>query len=163
MPNVKSQCFFFQNDDGKKNKGAGNVVQWKKVLQEIPEQDYKYLIHFEPRQKLLDFSFFDLFFNKPGNYFKIMPYRVTGSAKNPLIKLILKCVPIFRNSYLTGMFSLEVAEMKRVMSLIDPANLAKNQISLEDEIYNKLKGIPITRVGKLGILWRDPLGNDVIF
>ena len=47
------------NQYGYINKGAGLIEMWKYLRDTI--QEYDYLIHFEPRQLLIDFSFIDFF------------------------------------------------------------------------------------------------------
>jgi hypothetical protein len=56
------------NNFGCKNKGAGLIEQWINCKDII--QKYDWLIHFEPRQLLLNFNFITNFLDNPRNLFK---------------------------------------------------------------------------------------------
>jgi len=59
------------NDFGTFNKGAGLMETWSHLKHII--EKYEYLIHFEPRQLLLNFDFIQDFLYNPRNLFTISP------------------------------------------------------------------------------------------
>ena len=155
IPNLQENNFFWDNELGKINKGCGLIIQWRRVLPKIAARNYKYIIHYEPRQFLVDFSFFERFANKPANYFKAIPYRVTASTKAWPIRFGLKIIPVYRNSFWTGLFSLETGMFKDFVESTNVEQLAKKRVSLEDYMYQKLDKKRISLIDRLGLLWHD--------
>lgn len=67
IPGLKGKYHFFDNEVGRINKGGGLVVQWARVLPDLVGR-YGYVVHFEPRQKLVNDSFFERMAQAPGPY-----------------------------------------------------------------------------------------------
>jgi len=161
IPNLKT-IFFFDNELPSKNKGCGNIISWKKALSEVDLSKYDYCIHFEPRQLLMNFSFFSNFIKHPGNYFRFLKYRVTASTKGWYIRWILKLIPIYRKQVSTGMFSLETKIFLDYVNNRDLNQLVSNNISLEDDMYSVVKKNNAHSVRELGILWHNSFSNEYI-
>ncbi len=159
IPRLK-KIFFFDNELPSRNKGCGNIIAWRKVFEEIDISQYEYCIHFEPRQQLLNFSFFKQFIKKLGNYFRIMTYRKKASTKNWAIRCILKLIPLYGQQFHTGLFSLETKLFTKYAFQVDINYFAEKKICLEDDMFKKLRNKNIIRVEKLGLLWHDAF-NDV--
>lgn len=124
-----------ENKLGKINKTAGIIEVWKanyKVMEK-----YDYIIHFEPRQKVVDTSFFNsrtnsFFIDKTGNQFH------------------------------TGLFMID---SKSLIKFIKESNL--NTIMKENQQLEKLlfqymdkNKINFMKVPTLGIVWYDSYKND---
>lgn len=72
IPALKGKYYFWDNETGRINKGSGLVVQWGRILPDL-EARYDHVVHYEPRQRLVDFSFFERMARKPDAY--ICGYR----------------------------------------------------------------------------------------
>ena len=146
IKNLKGIFLFLNNEYGKINKGAGLIVQWKYALSNISD-DYEYVIHFEPRQQLKDFSFFERFIAKPQNYAK---------SWFPVV-MKFKIFPITLSQILTGIFVLKRKYLERYCNSVDLVKMVRNRVSIEDDIYEFLKNnnIEFCNVEKLGIRWHD--------
>ena len=63
------ECFFdSSNKYGGINKGAGVIENYISRFDLL--KNYEYILHFEPRQKLISTVFFEIFLEKPSNIFK---------------------------------------------------------------------------------------------
>lgn len=155
IPNLQETNFFWDNELGKINKGCGLIIQWRRVLPKIAARNYEYIIHYEPRQFLLDFSFFERFVKKNANYFKATSYRITASTKAWPVRFCLKIIPVYRHNFWTGLFSLETALFKDFVTSTDLNRLAKKKVSLEDYMYQKLDKSQIYLIDRLGLLWHN--------
>lgn len=149
--NLKGKFLFLNNTYGKINKGAGLIVQWKYALSRISDE-YEYVIHFEPRQKLTNFSFFERFISNPQNY---------ARSWFPKAKRF-RIFPITMRQILTGMVALNKKDMERYCNSVDLDKMVRNRISIEDDIFKFLEEnkIKYQNVEKLGISWHDA-ANDV--
>ena len=143
--NLKEIIFTDNNFFGSFNKGSGVITQWKEILKKISEE-YEYVIHFEPRMKIRDFSFFDRFDLNKDSYFNVTETLVKG--KN------------FRQ-FFTGIFSIK---RKDLVDYVNEANiifLTLTKKNLEKDMFeffikNKIHFI---EVEKLGVDWFY-LGNE---
>ncbi|MCK9273188.1 hypothetical protein M0P65_06610 [Candidatus Gracilibacteria bacterium] len=151
IKNLKGKFYFINNEYGKINKGAGLIVQWKYALSKIGDQ-YDYVIHFEPRQRLTDFSFFERFVANPQNY---------ARSWFPKAKKF-KVIPITLSQILTGMIALNRNDLEKYCNSVDLDKMVRNRISIEDDIYKFLteNNIKFEHVDKLGISWHD-VANDI--
>lgn len=108
-----------QNKYGKINKGAGLIEQWRYLHNEI--NNYKWIIHFEPRQLLKSFEFIESFIQNPRNIFN------HGSTDIP--------------SFNTGIFCLEIKHLLDYIKKdnIDLDQMCSKYISIEYDLYNFIK------------------------
>lgn len=100
IPALKGKFHFWDNETGRINKGSGLVVQWGQILPDL-EGVYDYVVHYEPRQRLVDFSFFERMARNPDAY--VCSYRDR-----------LKFYGIFPATYprfWTGMFSMRTRDL----------------------------------------------------
>jgi len=152
IPNL-TRCYFFDNEAGKKNKGAGLVIQWKKVLSIIGKQ-YKYVISFEPRQKLENFVFFERFVNNPGNYFRVE--RVQAKK--------YRTFPFLLVQIMTGLIALERDMLESYVKKVSIKWMLFRRVSIERDLYKFIlnRGIPFKEVEYLNVIWHDSANNKLI-
>ncbi len=163
IPRLKT-LMFFDNELASKNKGCGVLVGWKKLVETGWLKSYEYVVYFEPRQKLLDFEFFERFLQKQANYFQIRRYRVTANTHSFIFRQILKLVPIYRKLLNNGLFSLKTAAFETYVRQTNLQAMADKVVSLEDDMYKNLKHIPHIRVERLGYVWHNAfIGKDIEF
>lgn len=163
IPNLKT-VMFDNNELAAKNKGSGVLAAWKKLASQNTLDGYEYCLYFEPRQLLVDFSFFERFVKQPDNYFKLSVYRLTGNSRPWPIRLFLKLVPIYRKQVNNGLFALFKKIFIHYIEGVSPERLAAKQVSLEDDMYAKLKKIQFTEVKRLGFIWHNAFtAQDVEF
>ena len=124
-----TEYYTYENNTGGVNTGVGLFDQWKTCLKIIG--DYKWIIHFEPRQMIKEFTFFDSFFRSPRNLFKI-----------------------HTNDFCTGLFSLDV---KIFTEYLQSCTL-KPQESIETSIYKFMNNYEY-ETEKLNLLWNDVATN----
>ena len=150
IPTLKGKAFFYSNEYGKKNKGAGLIVGWKGVLKEI-SKDYGYVISFEPRQKLDNYYFFEAYVANPGSYFRVIHEKVKR----------LKIIPIMVHQVLTGLVCFSRNDFETYCMNTDLENMVEKKISIEDDLYQFLlkNKSNFTTVEKLGVLWHDAANN----
>ncbi len=150
IPTLKGKAFFYSNEYGKKNKGAGLIVGWKGALTEI-SKDYDYVISFEPRQKLDNYSFFEAYLAKPGSYFRVIHEKVKK----------FKIIPIMVHQVLTGLVCFSREDFEKYCMNTDLENMVAKKISIEDDVYKFLLAnkTEFTTVDKLGVLWHDAANN----
>ncbi|MCX6800088.1 MAG: hypothetical protein NT091_03010, partial [Candidatus Falkowbacteria bacterium] len=138
--NGLKKIFFKNNELGSKNKGCGVIVAWKELVKRNVFDGHELCVYFEPRQQLSDFSFFDKFLNEPDNYFKVTRARRTANTKNFIIRNLLKLIPIHYNQVWTGLFSLRCNDFCNYINKANLDHMLKNNTSLEDDMYKKIKG-----------------------
>lgn len=150
IPNLKKVHFFYNNDYGKKNKGAGVIVQWRGILPFIGDE-YEYVIHFEPRQELENFSFFETFLKSPKRYLKVMKSKVKR----------LKVIPWTITQMWTGLMSLTKQDYAGYCAQADLDKMVFYRTSLESDLYQYIvrKKLPFQNLDTLGILWDDMAGK----
>lgn len=153
IPNLKKTDFFFDNDLGKKNKGAGVIIQWKHILPQI-ESTYEYVIHFEPRQKLDNFSFFDRYINKENTYLRTEV--VTGKK--------FKIFPIRWKQTMTGLFSIKKEDLQMYATQVSLQTLVFTRTSVEKDLYQYIvkNKIPHIEIESMGVLWHNTADNTYL-
>jgi len=146
---AKNIIFFDENQYGGVNKGCGVIAQWKKILPTIMQKN-KYLIHFEPRQRLVNFGFID---------------QCLESKKNIFRKdvALVKKFKIFNSEYIhfqTGLFGVEAEKLFEFTESVNTKKMYKNKKSIEKLIYNFLihNEYEYDSVSKLGLLWDNGAG-----
>jgi len=124
------------------NKGAGLIETWN-YLKNIINQ-YDYLVHFEPRQLLLNFNFINHFLNNNCNLFTM------GNSK----------VKHFN----TGLFTIKCENLIKYVNQVDLNLMVLNQISIEYDIYEYIVNneIPFFLKDKLELIWHDVFSNQNI-
>jgi len=161
IPNLKT-VFFLENELATKNKGCGVIAGWKKTIQVANVAGYKYVIYFEPRQLLLNFHFFERLVKSPGNYFRLLVNRVRATTKPKFVQFIFKFVPLYTRQFHVGLFSLSTDLFMEYVGKADLTLMADKKVSLEDDIYRKLKSKDIKSVKKLGLIWHDASIDEYI-
>lgn len=150
IPNLKESCFFYDNNLGKKNKGVGLIVQWKRILSFIGEE-YEYCISFEPRQKLVNFNFFEDFLKKPNNYFLVVRS----------IEKKYKIFPYALVQFCTGFMAVKRNDLERYVKQTCLFWMTLRRISIERDLYDFFMrvGISYIKLNKLNIIWHDSATN----
>ncbi|MBL56336.1 MAG: hypothetical protein CMP61_04025 [Flavobacteriales bacterium] len=131
------------NNYGCFNKGAGELEQWQycqnkhKILNK-----YKWFIHFEPRQFLLNNQFIDKFMEFHQNMFTSQKFN----TENDLL-----------DNVNTGLFVLETRYMLQYINSISPYYLVANNISIEYVMYRFLRdnNIKFHCQKYMNVLWYD--------
>lgn len=122
-----------ENKLGKINKTAGIIDVWKKNINLF--EKYDFIIHFEPRQKVVDNSFF----TKIGNYFYI---DKTGIQ------------------FHTGLFTLDSQSFIQFIKDSNLEIIIKEKQQLERLLFQFMENRKYNRVDKLGIIWYDSHKKD---
>lgn len=120
---------------GKLNKTAGVLDVYRNNIDLLKKYDM--IIHFEPRQKIVENTFFFL----PGNNF---------------------FVDKTNKQFHTGLFSIDSNNFIKFINEYNPDDIVKNNLQLESILFqfidnNKIK---FNRVEKLGLIWYDSYKND---
>ena len=128
------------NEFGSKNKGTGNIVSFLRCNDKI--EKYDFVLHFEPRLLLNDYSFFINFLNNPRNIFNLG----IGSQFN------------------TGLFSIDTSSLSTYSNSRDLNKMINNSISIEDDLYDFIinNKINFDTVPKMGVSWHDSYTNEVL-
>jgi hypothetical protein len=170
IPNLKGKCHFLDNELGKRNPGSGMVVAWSRMLPDLLGR-YEYLVHYEPRQHLVNYSFFERMANRPDAYF---------CRYGDKIRLYGMALTIHR--FWTGFFSMRTADLwgycrakdrcvpprivpnglwwwrwRRLKLRLLPDWLAYLDEAIESDFprFVRRHRIPIVRVPDLGSLWHQ--------
>lgn len=119
---------------GKFNKGAGIHEIWNNNLDIISK--YNYIIHFEPRQELIDNSFIDNFIQNPRTLFTY------GQNKK---------------HFNTGLFVVKSDELISYLQCNSPVDMVKNSLSLEYLLFSFYIKNSITYdvLSKMNLKWHD--------
>lgn len=131
IPNIKYIDNTQFHTYGKINKGSGLIEQYKEVKNIFKKYDK--IIHFEPRQILLDSSFFQKAIKNPNtNYFRLV-----------------KKVYLY-----TGLFSIDSKIWMEYINIANPKKMADKFISIEHHLLDffKEKGYQYEDTA-LGLLW----------
>lgn len=162
LPNLKAKELFFDNEFGSKNKGCGVIAAWRRILPQILGQGYEYVIHFEPRQKIQNLSFFETFLNNPGSYFKTVRRHPTASMIDKYIRPLFP--PYGIREVMSGLFSCSPQVLAQFARTADITSLVENNRSMEKDFYNYLiiGNVPFTPIQNLGLDWHDPLRNSYV-
>ena len=136
VPDYVNITTCFKNFYGSKNKGAGMINQWKNYKNEISCHDWH--IHYEPRQLLLNFDFFESFLERPRNLFYIH-----NKENNP--------------HFWTGLFAIRTTDFLPFLKSVDLDIMVSRKISLEYLFYNYMieNNIKFDTVDKLNLMWND--------
>ena len=128
------------NNYGCINKGAGLIECWR-YCNDIIKQ-YDYLIHFEPRQLLLNFNFIQNFLENPRNLFT---YGQNGIHFN------------------TGLFCINSETLLLFIDNIDLQLMVSNFVSIEYAIFDFFKNnnIPFSVTEKMELLWFPYLEKEI--
>lgn len=129
------------NKYGKINKGAGIIEIWNNNIEIIKQYDY--IIHFEPRQLLIDNYFIDSFMKNPRTLFT---YNHNTTANR---------------HFNTGLFSCKTKELSKFISDNKPDFLVKRKLSIEYVLYNfyETNKIEYDTLDKMNLIWYDTCGN----
>ncbi len=100
IPALKGKFHFWDNDTGRINKGSGLIAQWGHALPDLVGK-YDYTVHYEPRQQLVNLSFFERMDTHPAAY--ICAYR----DKLKLYGVLPMTLPRFW----TGLFSMRTPDL----------------------------------------------------
>jgi len=171
ISNLKGKYYFWNNEMGRINKGSGLIAQWSRVLPDLIDK-YEYTVHYEPRQHLIDFSFFERMEQRPDTY--ICSYRD---------KQKLYGIPMILPRFWTGFFSMKTADLRgyvydpgrRVLTTKEeylklsgrlyygirsrtlPKWLARLPRAIETDLprYVRRRNIPYVKLTALGTLWHE--------
>jgi hypothetical protein len=125
------------NNYGKYNKGAGLIEIWRNNIEILKQYDY--IIHFEPRQLLID------------NYF------IDNFMKNPRTLFTYNHIPCPQKHFNTGLFSCKTAEILKFINEFPPEFLVKKALGIEHALYyfyNNNK-IQYDTLDKMSLIWYD--------
>jgi hypothetical protein len=122
------------NNYGKYNKGSGLIENWLYCGNIL--KNYKWLIHFEPRQLLKNFNFINSFFQTKQNLFSL------GKENN---------------HFNTGLFCIDVNVILEYIKNINLITMVQNCISIEYDIYNFFikNNIKYDCMEKMNLIWFD--------
>ena len=122
----------YANKYGGINKGAGLIESWL-YLKDIIQQ-YDYLIHFEPRQLLIDFDFIQSFLQKKSNVFTL-----GGDDKH----------------FNTGLFCVECKVLLKFITIVDIIYMTHNIVSIEYMLFNFFNenNIQYNVKDKMNLIW----------
>ena len=128
------------NNYGCKNKGAGLIESWV-YLKNIIEK-YDFLIHFEPRQLLINFNFIEYFFENQENLFAY------GAGTN---------------HFNTGLLCIRCGLLIDYIKNVDIQMMVEKYVSIEYDIYNFFinNKIPYNIRDKMELIWYDTFANSV--
>lgn len=128
------------NNYGCINKGAGLIETWL-YLKHIIEQ-YDYLIHFEPKQLLINFDFIESFLQNKTNLFTWGCYQ----------------------GFNTGLFCIECKILLQYITNVDIVGMVKKYICIEHNIFQFLdkNNIDYNIRDKMNLIWYPYNGNPTI-
>ena len=175
IPTLKRKYHFLDNETGKINKGSGLILQWNRVLPDLLGK-YEYVVHYEPRQDLVNFSFFERMASHPDAY--VCEYR----DKQRLYGV----VPLTLPRFWTGFFSMRTSDLFDYVRARDrgvpisiqhyrtwrldrhlrwrllPGWAAELKECIESDFprYVKRHRIAVVRVPSLGSRWHQESSNE---
>lgn len=134
IPNLQ-YIYNTKNNLGKINKTAGIFDVWKNNINLF--EKYDYIIHFEPRQKIVDNSFF----YKEGNNFYIDKTGV---------------------QFHTGLFKIESNLLIKFINESNLGRIMNDKLQLESLLFQFIdkNEVKYNKVDKLGLMWYDSYKND---
>jgi hypothetical protein len=123
---------------GKINKGSGLLENWLHHINVLKQYDY--IVHFEPRQILIDNSFIEYFLKHPHNLFTL--------SQN-------------KNSFNTGLFVIKSDILVDFITKYSAGYISDNKISIEDILYMYMinNNIQFNTVEKMNLSWHDTFAN----
>ena len=122
------------NNYGKINKGAGLIEIWCNNIELLKQYDY--IIHFEPRQLLVNNNFIDNFMKNPRNLFTM------GKEQN---------------HFNTGLFGIKSSTLLQYIQINSPELLVAKQLGIEYSIYHYFlrNKIQYDTLDKMNLIWYD--------
>ena len=125
------------NNYGKYNKGAGLIEVW--INNEEILSKYDYIIHFEPRQLLID------------NYF------IDNFIKNPRALFTYNHHPCNQKHFNTGLFACKSNELLEFINKYSPELLVTRSLGLEHALYQfyETNKIQYDTLDKMSLIWYD--------
>ena len=157
IPGLKSTCYFLDNRLGQINKGSGLIVQWNRILPALLGK-YEYTVHYEPRLRLVNTSFFERMEKMPAAYLGLEQGRVSRFRllrrleALPWASGLLTVAPFF-----TGLFSMRTSDLAAYCKAADPAALVCWPGCVEADLFGWVRRakIPHTQLPALGVRWHD--------
>jgi hypothetical protein len=125
-----------RNNFGAINKGSGLIEVWNYLSSYIVR--YEYIIHFEPRQLLINHDVIDMIIKNPANYFKT-----------------------YINHFYTGLFCIKSTALLEFITQYTAAHLAYNKISIEYALYDFMKDKQVNLLPQLNLLRFDHAANTI--
>jgi len=159
-PNVKIMTFL-NNKYGSLNKGCGLIENWSFYKDILVK--YEWLIHFEPRQELINFDFINNFLSSPRNLFHInknenlctppVNRKVEVANGNGSIDYVFGYIEEFN----TGLFCSKVKHIIDYINQYDLDYYVDNIPSIERDLYlfYTNQSIEHDTIDKLGLKWHD--------
>jgi len=140
VPSYVKIINFEGNKYGKINKGCGLIEGWEYISPII--KDYKYVLHFEPRQLLTSHEFFIDFLNNKQNMFMV---------RN-------------NNHFYTGLFSLESQTIINFINTYNQKYLVDNHCGIEYLLFNYISSnqIKFLKCETLNAIRFDPYTKSTI-
>jgi len=125
------------NKLGRFNKGSGIIEIWNNNIEILKQYDY--IIHFEPRQLLIDNSFIDNFMKNPRSIFT---YNRNTNAKR---------------HFNTGLFTCKSVDLINFITVFTAEILFQNHYSLEYILYNFYNNYKLKYdvLDKMSLIWYD--------
>ena len=122
------------NTFGVLNKGAGLIEQWLYCKDIIA--NYDWLIHFEPRQLLLNFNFINDFLENPRNLFTLGDNKI---------------------HFNTGLFSIQTNHLLNYLTKCVLKVMVIKSISIENDLFNYFNHntIQYDILNKMELVWFD--------
>ena len=129
------------NKLGRFNKGSGIIEIWNNNIEILKQYDY--IIHFEPRQLLIDNSFIDNFMRKPR---AIFTYNRNPNAKR---------------HFNTGLFTCKSVDLINFITVVTAEILFQNHYSLEYILYSFYNNYKLKYdvLDKMSLIWYDTYAN----
>ena len=177
IPALTAKCHFDDNEVGRINKGSGLVVQWARVLPELIGR-YEYVVHYEPRQKLVNESFFErmaaapaaymCFYRDQVKFYGVIPLTLprawTGLFSIKTVDLLAyvnspdRGVPAHISYYKKGRL------MRSIRARVLPGWFAEIEQCIESDLpkYLRNHAIEIMPVPELGAAWHQEVTGNWI-
>jgi hypothetical protein len=124
------------NEYGSINKGSGLITSWLRIKNKISEYDF--IIHFEPKQLLLDNVFIESFLNEKDNLFTI--------NKNS-------------GRFNTGLFAIKSQYLLNYIEQNSDEFLCNHNISIEDSLFLFMLNTEYRTIDKMGLIYYDCSNN----
>jgi hypothetical protein len=149
--NIIFACRETENRYGRDNKGAGLIESWEWNMPLMSH--YEYIFYHEPRQKLLDFSFYEAFIKNPTNLFG----------------------KYIERQFNTGTFFMKTETLQEYISYRTAESMSENHITIEADMYDFFNGLgdrwescdssptkkrEYATVDKVNLLWHDQMAGE---
>jgi hypothetical protein len=124
------------NRYGRLNKGAGLLDEWRYYRELIGR--YELLVHFEPRQLLIDHDFFR---------------RIEGSRFR-----------VLDDQFYTGLFAIRTSDLLEFADRYTPQWMVERRVNIETLLYGFMSDRSYQKVDRLNLIWHDSYaGVDRIY